>query len=198
MGRLASLAPASLNPEQRALFEAITTGQRSRGRSPEDFLLPDGGLRGPFNPWLYAAKIGYPAQRLGEAIRYETDLPPKLRELAILTVAAYWRADYEWWAHSRIGRDAGLAEETIAAVKKGKIPHAAGSDERTVHRFARELMDEKRLRDDTYREAAALLGDQGAVELVSLLGYYSLVSMTLKAFEVAMPAGERSPFADDR
>ncbi len=197
MGRLAPLVPDSLNPEQRALFEAITTGQRSKGRSLDDFLLPDGELRGPFNPWLYATNIGHPAQRLGEAIRYQTDLPPKLRELAILAVAAFWRADYEWWAHSRIGRNAGLAEETIAALKEGKLPRDADADEKTVHKFAQELIAKKQLSDDTYREAAALLGDQGAVELVTLLGYYTLVSMTLKAFKVTMPKDQPPPFANE-
>lgn len=195
MARLEPLVPDGLDPEQQALFEAITTGKRSRDRSPNDFLLADGGLRGPFNPWLYAPGIGQPAHRLGEAVRYGTTLPPRLRELAILTVAAFWRADYEWWAHSRTGVDAGLAEKTIAAVKENRLPEDATADEKAVHRFACELLKKKRLTDDAYREALALLGERGTVELVTLLGYYTLVSMTLNAFRVAMPQGETPPFS---
>lgn len=194
MGRLKALAPSDLDAEQRALFDAITTGKRSKGRPIEDFLLDDGSLRGPFNAWLQAPKIGQPAQRLGEAIRYQTRLPPKLRELAILTVAARWRTDYEWWAHSRVARREGLGEEIIAALRDGALPRSAGSAERAVHRFATELMDTRQVTDGAYRELVTLLGDSGAVELVTLLGYYTLVSMVLNAFEVPMPAGETPPF----
>ena len=198
MGRLAPLTLVDLDPEQRALFDAITTGKRAIGRPLESFLLDDGGLRGPFNAWLHAPNIGQAAQRLGEAIRYETNLPPKLRELAILTVAAHWRADYEWWAHSRIGHDAGLAEETITAVKRGKLPDDADADELTVHRFVRELIEKKHLTDKTYRKTTMLLGDQGAVELVTLASYYTMISMTLNAFRVPMPKGETPPFSGAR
>lgn len=197
MSRLKALAPSSLDAEQRALFDAITTGKRFEGRPREDFLLGGGGLRGPFNAWLHTPSIGRPAQRLGEAIRYQTHLPPELRELAILTVAARWRADYEWWAHSRIGRAAGLRDEIISGLKDGVWPRTADCAERTVYRFATELMETRRITDEVYRETVALLGESGTVELVSLLGYYTLVSMVLKAFEVAVPQGEIPPFATD-
>jgi 4-carboxymuconolactone decarboxylase len=197
MGRLKALSPSKLDTEQRALFVTITTGERSQGRSLEDFLLDGGGLRGPFNAWLHAPNVGRPAQRLGEAIRYEGRLPPKLRELAILTVAARWRADYEWWAHSRIARAVGLGDETITALQDGVLPGAADADEIAVHRFATELMANHQVCDEAYREVVDLLGDSGAVELVTLIGYYTLVSMLLNAFRVPMPAGETPPFATE-
>lgn len=193
MPRLKPLAPEALDAEQRALFDAITTGKRSRGRMPDEFFLADGGLRGPFNAWLRAPNVGQAAQRLGEALHFESALPAKLRELAILLVAQCWRADYEWWAHSRIAAKAGLEERTIAALERGGLPDTAEADERTVYRFARELIDDGRVTETTYREAGALLGDRGVVELVTVLGYYTLVSMTLNAFEVALPEGEKPP-----
>ncbi|HSS63422.1 MAG TPA: carboxymuconolactone decarboxylase family protein [Gammaproteobacteria bacterium] len=195
MSRLKALLPSELDSEQRALFDAITTGKRSEERSSDDFFLEDGGLRGPFNAWVHAPGIGQPAQLLGEAIRYQTRLPPKLRELAILTVAARWRADYEWWAHSRIAGRLGLGDEIIAALKDETLPSAADAGERAVHRFAIELMDTHQISVETYREIVALLGDAGTVELVALLGYYTLVSMTLNVFRVPTPAGETPPFA---
>lgn len=198
MGRLEALAASDMNAEQRALFDDIVTGKRSHERSLDDFLLDDGSLRGPFNAWLKIPKIGRPAQRLGEAIRYETCLPPKLRELAILTVAAWWRSDYEWWAHSRIAETVGLGEEIIAAIKERALPSSAGPAELAVHKFALELMETRQVTDRTYHEAVTLLGDSGAVELVTLIGYYTLVSMVLNAFEVPMPAGETPPFAAER
>lgn len=194
MARLKPLPLSNLDAEQRALFDAITKGDRSRGRPPEDFLLADGSLRGPFNAWLHAPKIGQPAQLLGECLRYRGQLPPRLRELAILTVAARWRAEYEWWAHSRIARAEGLSEEIIAAIKAGRPPSGADAEALTVHRFACELMDTRRVSEQSYRDVADALGDAGAVELVTLLGYYTLISMVLNAFEVPLPAGEKPPF----
>jgi 4-carboxymuconolactone decarboxylase len=195
MGRLKALSSARLDTEQRALFEAITTGKRSEGRPLKDFLLEDGGLRGPFNAWLHAPKLGQPAQRLGEAIRYEGRLPPRLRELAILTVAARWRADYEWWAHRRIALSAGLGDETIEALKDGVLPGAADPEESVVYRLAVELMDSHQVGDGVYREAVTRLGEPCVVELVTLLGYYTLVSMVVNTFKVAVPGGETPPFS---
>lgn len=197
MGRLKALARSNLDSEQRALFDAITTGERSKERPLEDFLLDNGSLRGPFNAWLHVPGLGQSAQRLGESIRYQGDLSPRLRELAILTVAARWRADYEWWAHSRIAKTVGLGDETLAALKGGTLPRGAGADAQAVHRFAIELMDTRQVSDVTYRDTVAVLGDSGAVELVTLLGYYTLVSMVLKTFKVPMPAGEKPPFSSE-
>ncbi len=194
MARLKPLPLSNLDTEQRALFDAITKGDRSRGRPLEDFLLEDGSLRGPFNAWLHAPKIGQPAQLLGECLRYRGQLPPRLRELAILTVAARWRAEYEWWAHSRIAKAEGLSEEIIAAIKAGRPPGGADAEALMVHRFACELMDTRRVSEQSYRDVAKALGDAGAVELVTLLGYYTLISMVLNAFEVPLPAGEKPPF----
>lgn len=195
MARLKPLPQSSLDAEQRTLFDAITKGERSRGRPLEDFLLEDGSLRGPFNAWLHAPGVGHPAQLLGESVRYQSRLPPRLRELAILTVAARWRADYEWWAHSRIARAEGLSEEMIAAVKAGRQPSGTDTQALMVHRFASELLENRRVSEQSYRDVTDALGDAGAVELVTLLGYYSLVSMVLNTFEVPLPAGEESPFA---
>ncbi len=194
MARLRPLPVSKLDAEQRALFDAITKGERSKGRPLEDFLLEDGSLRGPFNAWLQAPRIGQPAQLLGESLRYRGQLPPRLRELAILTVAARWRADYEWWAHSRIARAEGMSEESIAAIKAGRAPSDVDTEALMVHRFVCELMDARRISEQSYRDVANALGDAGAVELVTLVGYYTLVSMVLNAFEVPLPAGEEPPF----
>jgi 4-carboxymuconolactone decarboxylase len=195
MGRLKALSSSRLDAEQRTLFDAITTSKRSERRSLEDFLLEDGGLRGPFNAWLHSPRLGQAAQRLGEAVRYESNLSPRLRELAILTVAARWRAEYEWWAHSRIARSVGLDDETITALKDEVLPNAAAPGELAVHRLAIELMDNHRVSDEVYREAVARLGESGVVELITVLGYYTLVSMVLNTFQVAVPEGETPPFS---
>lgn len=194
MGRLKPLSKNALNDEQRLLLSAITGGKRSSHRAPGSFFLEDGGLRGPFNAWLHAPAVGHPAQRLGEAVRFETGLDPALRELAILTVAATWRADYEWWAHRTIALEAGLPEATVEAIKQGELPDSAAPAARVVYDFSKELLGRHRVDEHTYRLAADALGDRGVVELVAVLGYYTLVSMTLNAFEVGMPKGATRPF----
>ena len=153
-------------------------------------------MSGPFNAWLRSPVLGEAAQRLGEAVRFESTLPPQLRELEILIVAAKWKAQYEWWAHERIARREGLDEGVIASVKAETSPDFSNPIEGLVYNFARELLDQHRVSDHLYDEAVELLGEAGVVELVILLGYYTLVSMTLNVFEVPVPSGADAPFAD--
>ena len=101
--------------------------------------------------------LGDVAQRLGETVRFESALPPQLRELAILIVAAKWKAQYEWWAHERIARQEGLDERIIESVKAETLPDFSNPTEAVVYNFARELLDEHRVSDHLYDEAIELL-----------------------------------------
>ena len=196
MSRISDIIPDSFTEAQQRLFKSITGGKRGEGRSPEDLLNSERGLSGPFNAWLRSPVLGEAAQRLGETVRFESVLPPQLRELAILIVAAKWKAQYEWWAHEKIARREGLDEGIIESVKAETSPDFSNPTEAVVYNFARELLDEHRVSTHLYDEAVELLGETGVVELVILLGYYTLVSMTLNVFEVPVPAGENAPFVD--
>ena len=194
MSRISYITPENFTEAQQHLFKSITGGKRGEGRAPEDLLNAEGGMSGPFNAWLRSPVLGDAAQRLGETVRFESALPPQLRELAILVVAAKWKAQYEWWAHERIARREGLEEGLIESVKAGMRPDSSDPAEAVVYNFARELLDEHRVSDHLYNEAVELLGEEGVAELVILLGYYTLVSMTLNVFEVSVPTGESAPF----
>ena len=159
MSRLQPLDPAALEPEQRALFEAITGGRRAKDREAGSLFYEDGSLIGPFNPWLHHPPIGQRAQRLGEVLRYQGTLAPRLREVAILTVAAEWRSQFEWWAHRRIALEVGLSEETIAAIKAGRSPEDGTEDEQLVYHFAAALLENRRVSTATYRATAQRLGE---------------------------------------
>ena len=196
MSRISYITPENFTEAQQHLFKSITGGKRGEGRAPEDLLNAEGGMSGPFNAWLRSPVLGEAAQRVGEAVRFESALPPQLRELAILVVAAKWKAQYEWWAHERIARREGLDEGVIESVKAETLPDFSNSTESVVYNFARELLDEHRVSDHLYDEAVELLGEVMVVELVILLGYYTLVSMTLNVFEVPVPTGESAPFVD--
>lgn len=194
MSRISYITPDSFTEAQEHLFKSITGGKRGEGRAPEDLLNSEGGMSGPFNGWLRSPVLGDAAQRLGETVRFESALPPQLRELAILVVAAKWKAQYEWWAHERIARRERLDEQIIESIKAETVPDFSNPTEAVVYNFAHELLDEHRVSDSLYDEAVELLGEAGVVELVILLGYYTLVSMTLNVFEVPVPAGESAPF----
>ena len=194
MSRISYITPENFTEAQERLFKSIAGGKRGEGRAPEDLLNSEGGMSGPFNPWLRTPVLGEAAQRLGETVRFESTLSPQLRELAILIVAAKWKAQYEWWAHEKIARREGLGEQIIESVKAETLPDFSNPTEAMVYNFARELLDQHRVSEVLYNEAVELLGETGAVELVILLGYYTLVSMTLNVFEVSVPAGEDAPF----
>jgi 4-carboxymuconolactone decarboxylase len=114
----------------------------------------------------------------------------------VLCVAAHWRAVYEWWAHARIARECGVPDTVIEAIRRREQPPLDEPDERLVHAFSRALLDERRVSDALYRETLDALGEATLVELVVLLGYYSLISMILAGFEVPVPDGEAPHFGD--
>jgi 4-carboxymuconolactone decarboxylase len=183
MTRLPDLDAARMTPEQRRVHDAIVAG-------------PRGKVEGPLRVWLTSPGLAARAQELGAFCRYHTSLGPRLSELAILVVAAHWRAGFEWHAHEKFAREAGISAATIEAVKAGGAPGFANEDEAAVHAFARELLETRRVSGATYAGAMAALGAVGVVDLVGILGYYGLISMTINAFEVPVPHGP-DPFAGE-
>lgn len=182
MARLAPLDLDSLSPEQRTVADAIISG-------------PRGGLRGPFESWLRSPQLADRAQKLGEYCRFGTSLPRDLSEFAILLTGKHWRAQFEFWAHARLAREAGLPEDIIEAVRTGETPAFRNDAQRAVHALVTEHFATNRVSDATYELALAQLGERGLVDLVGVVGYYCLVSMTLNVFDVGLPPGQPEPLA---
>ena len=120
-------------------------------------------------------------------MRYETTLPPRLSELAILIVARYWTAHFEWQAHKKEALKAGISPEVIASIASGKTPDLATEEQRIVYRIATTLLETRLIPDDLYREGVRVLRERGVVDLIGILGYYTLVAMTLNTFEIGLP-----------
>lgn len=179
--RIPDWKPEDLTPAQRKVYDAIVAG-------------PRGKVVGPLRVWLTSPELAERAQELGAFCRFGTKLPPRLSELAILVTGAFWRAGFEWYAHAPIAEKAGVSTAAIEAIRAGREPKFAREDEAAVYRFARELWTTHRVEDATYRRTAELIGSEGAVELVGILGYYGLISMTINAFEVPLPKGAAEPF----
>ncbi|WP_329244936.1 carboxymuconolactone decarboxylase family protein [Actinoallomurus sp. NBC_01490] len=194
-GRVPWYDPAALDPERRAVHDEIAGGPRAAG--PQAFRLTDarGRLEGPFNAMLTAPGVGGPLQRLGSAIRYATDLPARWREIAILEVAVVRRSDFEWYAHERVGRAAGLTDEELAALRSGGEAPSLSSAERTVRCVCRALLSLRDLDDELYERATADLGLERLYELLVLVGYYDLLALSLRTFRTPLPAGEPPIFA---
>jgi 4-carboxymuconolactone decarboxylase len=183
MSRIPDLVLEKLSPEQRRAYDAIVAGPRGR-------------VVGPLRVWLESPQLADHAQVLGAFCRFNTSLPPRLSELAIITTGAFWRANFEWHAHAPMAIEAGIDPAAVEAIRSGKTPQFKRDDEAAVHAFARELIETRRASAQTYARVLDVLGLKGVVELVGILGYYSLVSLTLNAFEVPLPAGAPEPFAD--
>ena len=186
--RLAVIDEAHMNDAQRTLLEAIRSGPRGKSVTP----------RGPFAVWLHAPQFGQLAQALGGHCRYQTALPPRLSEFAILCTARLWRAQYEWFAHAPIAEKAGVKPKTIQALRAGREPTSAPKDERALYAFIRELYKTNRVSDRTYKRVHAFLGDAAMVELVGVLGYYVMISMTLNVFRMMPPADAALAFAEPK
>jgi 4-carboxymuconolactone decarboxylase len=181
--RMPVIDPARLTAAQQKVHDAIASG-------------PRGAVRGPLAVWLSSPELADKAQNLGAFCRYGTSLHPRLSELAILVTGAHWQAGYEWFAHAPIGIAAGLSAVAVEAIRRGEAPVGLAADERLVYAFAREMWNDRRVSDATYHATVAALGEQAVVELVGVLGYYALISMTIVTFDVPLPAGTPEPFAD--
>ena len=174
MSRLPQLQPDDMTEDQRKVHDSIASG-------------PRGGVRGPLALWLHRPELADRAQQLGRYCRYETCLSPRLSELAILTTARIWDAAYEWQAHLPSARAAGLSEEVISALAADRRPVFTNLDEDLVYSVTRELNQTRSVSDDLFERTVSELGTEATVDLVGILGYYSLISMTIKAFDVPAP-----------
>jgi 4-carboxymuconolactone decarboxylase len=155
-----------------------------------------GGLIGPFNAFVHAPGTGRRLSGLGATLRFETSIERRLSEVAIITVGAFWKAEFEWHAHSRMAREFGVPDAVVDAIGRGEEPPFERDDEAVMYGAARELVTAGRLAPATFEAARTLLGDAGVVELVSLCGYYSLISFLLNSLEVPLPDGA-APLWDD-
>ncbi|MFH8462801.1 carboxymuconolactone decarboxylase family protein [Streptomyces sp. NPDC017991] len=190
--RLPLLHPDSLSPAQRLLYEEITGGPRSDG--PQLFALTDteGRLNGPFNAMLFSPRLGRDLQALGAAIRYRTDLSPRVRETAVLVVAALWDSDFERYAHEPLARGAGLTEADVRALREGSDPGFTDPYERAAWSATRALANPSEpLDDDWYAAARTALGEATLFELSTLVGYYATLALQLRLFRV--PVKESRP-----
>jgi 4-carboxymuconolactone decarboxylase len=163
-----------LASEQRAVIAEVVAGKR-------------GKVPAPMIAWLRNPELARRAQHLGELLRYETSLAPALSELAILVCGKHWTSHHEWSAHKKIALSAGVDPRTIDDIAAGRSPFLSGPFEGIVYQVSSTLLSKGKLPQVLYQQGLAALGEKAMVELVGILGYYSMVALTLNAFEIGLP-----------
>jgi alkylhydroperoxidase family enzyme len=194
-GRLPWYSPSELTESQYAVYEAIVLGARSKG--PQAFRLVDdeGRLEGPFNAMLVNPKVAMSVQAVGAAVRFESLLSDRAREIAILRLASLEQCDFEWYAHERVGLKNGLTEEELGVLKRGSFPSTFDPEEVLVGEVVTSLQSTRALSDELFSKALEILGLTKLADVITLVGYYQLLSLSVNAWHVPLPAGEVSPFA---
>ena len=182
--RLVPLTPHRLDDEQRKLYDAIVGSRRSKNSLFQKFAVrEDGSLAGPFDAWLHTPALGSLLERVGTGLRELTEVPAVAREVSILVVAAAWRAPFEWFAHARMARAAGVPDAVIDAIGRQRTPELDDPVMLAAHDVARELVHRRGIEDDTFEQAVDVLGERGLVELVCNIGYYQMISGMLESFQ---------------
>jgi len=181
-----------LTPEQAKYVRGLVGGPRGGGDSSPDAL--DRMLRrGPFNAWLRSPELGERLQKVGEYIRFDTSLPLRLNEFAILITARHWTSQYEWSAHLPLALKAGLDPKIAAELADNRRPSGMKDDEAAVYDFCTQLHRTKNVSDEAFSRAVKLFGEKGVVDLIGVSGYYTAVSMTLNVANVPPPGGTPPP-----
>jgi 4-carboxymuconolactone decarboxylase len=179
--RFAQLTMDQLNEQQRPLGEQIMK-------------VSSVGLGGPYNPMLRSPVFGQKMFDLLRYLRWDTSLPLKLNEFAILIIGRQWRSQVEWFAHAPLAVKAGLSPEIVADLKASRRPSNMPAQEAAVYDFVSELTAKHAVSDATFARARELLGEQQVVDLTAVAGTYVTIAMILAMAEEGVPAGKEAPF----
>ena len=174
MARYREIGVADMTPAQREVHDEIVAGKRGR-------------FGGPFQLLIRAPEACRHLSRLGEYLRWGSSLPAQVSELAICLTARHIRANYEWHAHAPLAIEAGVPPAAIEAIRTGATPQFAAKDQALAYRLVTELIDTKRLSDQSFADALATFGEQGIVELGTIIGYYTAIGNALNVFQVTLP-----------
>jgi 4-carboxymuconolactone decarboxylase len=190
-----SIGTRAVSKEPR--FPPLTVDQLTEQQRPladQILKVSSVGLGGPYNPLLRSPVLGQRMFDLLHYLRWETSVPLKLNEFAILIIGRQWRSQVEWYAHAPLAIKAGLSPEIVAELKAGKRPSAMPPEEAAVFEFVTELTMNHAVSDDTFARAKKLLGEQQVVDLTTVAGAYVSIAMVLAMSEESVPPGKELPF----
>ena len=181
MPRITLFPTDAMDDAQRAVHDRIVSGPRGR-------------IQGPLRAALHNPELADKWQAFGALLRYGTKLTPRQSEIAILVTGRACQSPFEWYAHRSEAEKAGVEPSVIAALLAQTEPPGLSDDDAAIYRYAVELNRHRSVSDSTYARALACFGERGVVELTALIGYYTLVAMTLNCHEIPLPEGEVPAF----
>ena len=149
-------------------------------------------VSGPFVPMLRSPEVMNRARAMGDYLRFNSVLPPRLSEFAILITARQWTQNYEWDAHNRLALEGGLSQDIVNAIAQGRRPEKMADDEEILYTFCDELHRNQSISHPPYARAVAKFGEQGVIDIVGISGYYTMLAMVLNTARTPVPAG-RTP-----
>jgi len=189
--RFKQIPPENLTPAQKALYEAIRSGPRSKVANSS--AAKPGPLGGPFNVLLRSPGVGDIIQKLGAEIRFKSSIPSQLNEFAICITARFWTCQYEWTAHHKLALEAGLDPKIGEDLAQGRRPANMSKDQEIVYNFSKELHETHGVSDANYQAVLDRFGEQGVMDLIAVNGYYTLISMVLNTDRTPLAAGTKPP-----
>ncbi len=175
MARLPNLERDQLKPEDQKYFDGIASSR--------------GSVRGPYGVLLHSPDLAARVAHTGAYVRFDFDMPEALKETIIITTAREIRSQYEFVAHARLARQHGVSDETIRSIATGAAPEGLSGDEALLVRYTKELLQNRKITDETFNAVQSKWGDQRTLEITGLIGHYLLVGQFLAAFEVDLPEG---------
>lgn len=174
--RFKPLAYTDLTPEQRTFADKEIAG----GRRPDT---------GPFNMYLRSPQMAELVRPYSDYLRFKAPAPRKYKEIAIMLTSRYWGGQYVWYSHRQQALDAGLSPAFISAMAAGERPAAMTADEATMYDFCSQLLSTRQVSDANFKAASALIGERGIVEIVSLMGQYTGLTMLFVVDRYPVPTG---------
>ena len=180
--RFAPLKPEQLTPAQKAFAEELAAPPRN-GKIANP----------PFRAYIRSPDLAPKLIGLAEYLRWHSSLPPRLSELAILITAREWTAQYEWYAHYPHAIEGGLDPKVAAAIAAGKRPENMRDDETALYDLVTSLYRDKKVSDAVYKAALDKFGERGIMDIIGIIGFYDITSMTLITMQAGAPDGKVPP-----
>ena len=183
--RFAPLKADELSPSQKAWADMIAAPPRNA-----KFVNP------PYRAYIQSPELAPRLSALSDYLRWNSSLPPRLSELAILITARQWTAQYEWAVHYPLAVKGGVDPKVLGDIAAGKRPEGMKDDEAALYDLATALYRDKKVSDPVYKAARDAFGEHGVMDVIGILGYYDLVSMTLIAMQADPPSGNVPPLPE--
>src|SRR5580700_9252855 len=180
--RFSQLRLDQLTPEQQKMATMLTTPPRNSGLNT-----------GPFNAYARSPGLGILLLQVSDYVRFNSSLPPRLSEFAIMIAARQWSQPYEWRAHYPLAIKGGLDRQILVDLGTGNRPQGMKDDETALYDYCTEMYRDKNVSDASFKAALAQFGERGIMDLVGIIGYYDLVSMALITQRANGKPGDEPP-----